>query len=205
MSILKNFIRSFTRGDERGAVSVEFVVIAPVILTWIFTSYTFFDGFKTYIRANKATYTAVDLVSRQDVVNDAYIDTVGSIFESIVDSDGSSPTMVVTSIYQMDASTRRIEWSTAVNGGSRIFSESDLPEGIIPNMTIGESLILIQTGVPFVPILSGQHLEATTFVNEVVVTPRFHPEIKNTDQISGPERTSNSNEDTVDAADGSSR
>ena len=202
MSIIKKYTQKF---DDRGSISLEFAMVAPLVALWIFTSYSFFDGFKTYMRANKATYTAVDLVSRQDVVDDAYISTVGSIFKSIVDADGAEPTMVVTSIYQVDANTKRIEWSTAVNGGQRIYEEADLPEGIIPNMAVGESLVLIQTGVPFVPVLTAHQLVATTFTNQVVVTPRFHPEITNVDQINGPQRAANPNQDTVDSDDGSAR
>ncbi|KAB7616227.1 pilus assembly protein [Amylibacter sp. SFDW26] len=204
MNILQKYIRKFTQNDK-GNISVEFAVIAPVILTWIVTSYSFFDGFKTYMKANKATYTAVDLVSRQDVVDDAFINTVGTVFESIVEADGSDPTMVVTSILQVDADTKRIQWSTAVNGGQRVFDVSGLPNEVIPTMTIGETLILIQTGVPFEPRLSAGQLIATTFLNEVVVTPRFHPEIINTDQVNGPERATNPNYDSDDSSDGSTR
>ncbi len=205
MRIFKNLFRKYGR-DEAGVISMEFAILAPVILAWAFISLSFFDGFKTYMGANKATYTAVDLISRQDVVTDEYINTVGSIFESIVDSDGSDPTIVVTSILQVDANTKRIQWSTAVNGGDRIYDQSELPTAIIPNMAVGESLVLIQTGVPFEPFISIANLVSTTFTNEIAITPRFHTEITNTDQPIGPERATNENEDSIDPdASGSER
>ncbi len=204
MKHLYKYFRNFAQ-NERGIISVEFAILAPVILAWVLTSYTFFDGFKSYMRASKATYTAVDLVSRQDVVDDAFVETVGSIFESIVDGDGTPPSMVVTSILQVDANTKRVQWSTAYNGGTRIYDESELPQEAIPNMTDGETLVLIQTEVAFDPLIGLAAFTATTFSNQVAITPRFHPEITNTDQINGPVRVDNPNVDEIDDDTGTTR
>ncbi len=171
MTWLKNMITRFGR-NERGILSVEMVILMPILMIWLVGSNAFFDAFVTYLRASKATYTAVDLISRQNIIGPNYMKNVGSIFASIVDADGAAPSMVISSI-KMDDNRLELDWSLNGRGGTGLTSTDQIPTKYVPNLKNGEYVILIQTGVPFVPTYSWGNLVAKTFTNTVAVTPRF--------------------------------
>lgn len=170
MTLFRNILRRFKR-NERGSITLELIIMMPLLVLWIVGSNSFFDAFKTYLRASKATYTAVDLISRQDSIGPTYMTNVGSIFRSIVDADGADATLVVSSIL-MSSGTLDVDWSLSGTGGAGLDTGS-IPTAFIPNLAEGEYTILIQTSVPFIPKYSWGNLTAKTFTNTVAVTPRF--------------------------------
>jgi hypothetical protein len=175
MNILKKILREF-HNDERGIATMEMVFYAPFFVLWIVGSNSFFDAFTTKLRASKATYTAIDLVSRQSTVGPTYISNVGAIFDAIVDADGSASSMVVTSVGKLADESLSIDWSVNGAGGGGLSSGS-IPSALIPDIMVGEHVILIQTSVPYIPKFAWSTLAAHTFTNTIVVTPRFDPQV----------------------------
>jgi hypothetical protein len=174
MTMLKKLLRKFNE-NEQGVITLELIVLMPFMVLWIVGSNAFFDAFKTYLRASKATYTAVDLVSRQDEIGPNFVTNVGSVFKSIVDADGANATMVVSSIRMWNGDLE-VVWSLSGSGGGSCSGGlGTIPTQFIPNLQDGESIVLIQTEVPFIPIFSWGNLAAKTFTNTVAVTPRYGP------------------------------
>ncbi len=171
MSLLKKLLGNFKR-NERGVITLEMILMMPLMVLWIVGSNSFFDAFKTYLRASKATYTAVDLISRQSTVGPTFITNVGTVFDSIVDADGANSGVVVSSI-RMWNDALQIEWSQNANGSPGMTDAAEIPTAYMPNLRNGEAIVLIQTSVPFIPIHSWGNLTAKTFTNTVAVTPRF--------------------------------
>jgi Flp pilus assembly protein TadG len=171
MTLLKKLLSNFKR-NERGVITLEMIIMMPLMVLWIVGSNSFFDAFKTYLRASKATYTAVDLISRQSTVGPTYVANVGTIFESIVDAAGASSEVIISSI-RMWNDALQIEWSQNANGNPGMTNANQIPLAYIPNLQNGEAIVLIQSSVPFIPIHSWGNLTAKTFTNTVAVTPRF--------------------------------
>lgn len=176
MNLLKQILREF-HNDERGLASLEMVTLTPFFILWIVGSNSFFDAFTTKLRASKATYTAIDLVSRQPAVGPIYITTVGAIFDSIVDADGTASSIVVTSIEKLADDSLSIDWSMNGAGGGGLQHIGDIPVALIPEILAGEHVVLIQTSVPYIPKFAWSNLAAHTFTNSIVVTPRFNPQV----------------------------
>jgi len=171
MSLLRKLLSNFKR-NERGVVTLEFIIMMPLMVLWLIGSNSFFDAFKTYLRASKATYTAVDLISRQSTVGPTFVSNVGTIFESIVDADGASSEVIISSI-RMWNDALQIEWSQNANGNLGMTDTNEIPLAYIPDLQNGEVIVLIQSSVPFIPLHSWGQLTAKTFTNTVAVTPRF--------------------------------
>jgi Flp pilus assembly protein TadG len=176
MTIIKQILRDF-HNDERGIATMEMVFLTPFFILWIVGSNSFFDAFTTKLRAAKATYTAIDLVSRQSSVGPTYISNVGSIFDSIVDADGTASSVIVTSVEKLEDDSLSVDWSVNAAGGGGIANAGAIPTALIPNILVGEHVILIQTSVPYIPKFAWANLAAHTFTNTIVVTPRFDPQI----------------------------
>lgn len=175
MTFLKKLLRRF-KSNERGTITLELIILTPLMVLWIVGSNSFFDAFKTYLRASRATYTAVDLVSRQETVGPAFMTNVGTIFDSIVDADGSAGSFVVSSI-RMNNDALEVDWSVSSSGGAGMAGSADIPAAYIPILSNGEYIVLIQSQVPYVPIKSWANLQAKTFANTVAVTPRFEVKV----------------------------
>jgi len=175
MIFLAKCLRNFKEND-RGAIMLEMITLMPLLMLWIVGSNSFFDAFKTYMRASKASYTAVDLVSRQQEVGPDYISNVASIFESIVDADGAASSIVVSSLHQVGIDLQ-LDWSVNGQGWAGLTSAGQIPTASVPNLADGEYVILLQSNVPYIPIYSWGQLTATTFTNTIVVIPRFDPRV----------------------------
>ena len=86
---LKRFLKS-KFGDERGSVTVEFVLSMPILFGAIAVAYATFDAFLQFSRASKAMYTTSDIVSRYGSVNQERIDQLQQLYASTTTSpDGS--------------------------------------------------------------------------------------------------------------------
>lgn len=175
MTFFTKCLRKFKRNDQ-GAVSLEIIVLMPLLILWLVGSNSFFDGFKTSLRASKASYTAIDLISRQATVGPDYMRNVASIFESIVDADGALSTIVVSSIHNVGGNLE-VHWSVNGEGGAGLSNAAQIPLAQMPNLVDNEYVILLQSSVPYVPLYSWAHLQAKTFTNTIVVTPRFDPRV----------------------------
>ncbi len=171
MIFLAKCLRKF-KDNDRGAIMLEMITLMPLLILWIVGSNSFFDAFKTYMRASKASYTAVDLISRQSIVGPDYITNVASVFESIVDADGATSSIVVSSIRQV-GDDLELHWSVNGQGGVGLSSAGQIPVASVPNLADGEYVILLQSSVPYILIYSWGQLEATTYTNTIVVIPRF--------------------------------
>ena len=72
--LFSNTFKRFRR-DEAGTITVEFVIIAPVLLFLLALGFQFFDAFKYYSRAAKATYAVTDIISREEAPVDSAFNT----------------------------------------------------------------------------------------------------------------------------------
>ncbi len=175
MTFFTKYLHKF-KGNDQGAVSLEIIVLMPLLILWLIGSNSFFDAFKTNLRASKASYTAIDLVSRQATVGPDYMRNIASIFESIVDADGTASTIVVSSIHKV-GDDLEVDWSVNGEGAAGLTSAGQIPTALMPNLVDNEYVILLQSSVPYVPLYAWAHLQASTYTNTIVVTPRFDPRV----------------------------
>ncbi|MEM6474306.1 MAG: TadE/TadG family type IV pilus assembly protein, partial [Planctomycetota bacterium] len=52
--------------NEEGAVSVEFVLVFPILALWLGASFVWFDAFRAKSQMSKIAYTISDIASRFD-------------------------------------------------------------------------------------------------------------------------------------------
>ena len=118
MRLFKAFKRSVR--DERGSISVEAILMFPM-LAWAFMAmFVFFEGLRESNITLKATYTVADLLSREADPDDPLTedDLVGmnAIYAWLTRS--TEPVQLRVSVVRYDAASNshiRI-WSRGVNG-----------------------------------------------------------------------------------------
>lgn len=179
LSFTKSLRRKVCRNED-GATTVEFMLVLPLIIFWFAGSYTFFDAYSEWTRSVKATYTVADILSRQTEIDDDYIDDMNVLFASIMGENTNNTYVRVSSLEKQDDALE-VDWSEATGLHLSITNNNDIPTELVPNIINGESVILVESHVPFVPFQDYVGLTARTLSKKVVISPRFTSKLANTD------------------------
>lgn len=180
--LLHRFCGKQLAGDEAGSISIEFVLILPLLLWWYAGSFAFFDAFRDSNSHGKAAYTIGDVLSRQSEIDNGYIDGLESLFKYMTGSD-AGVWLRVSSVKFTQGIGYTIEWSYATDGNTALTTDMlyafKWDEHYLPLMGSGETVILSESYVPFVPAFN-IGLTARTMSNAVVTRPRFTSQLINT-------------------------
>ena len=156
-------IREFLRA-ERGSVSIEALIILPVLVLFYIMSFTFYDAYRTQTVVTKAGYTVADLISRQSgtvTAND--IEGMASMYRYITrgrDNSGIRVTSVrrrvqrdpgnpipVVDVYEVANGA-----SYATNGRAPMTTEELQTRLVnVPQLFENESVTIVETFTPYRP------------------------------------------------------
>jgi Flp pilus assembly protein TadG len=195
--------RIFTkyRSDNTGVMTMEFMVMLPILLMWFAGLFVFFDAFQSWMKTLKASYTVSDILTRQTVVDDAYIDTLDGVFDSISQSrDGAETFMRVSQVKNSDGTLEMMWTHATVEGQILVDATIDDVSPHVPTLMNNEYVIVFQTYRPFNPLFDWVGLSETVFENVITSPLRFTSSLVNTDH---PESVADSNDgvDTDDPSD----
>ncbi len=175
---LRTLLSDF-RKDENATVTMEFVILMPVLILWFVGSIVFFDAFDSRATAQRTSHTIADIISRQNQVDNAFIGQMLTLQNRLMPREQVG-VVRVTSL-QIDAGgDLQVLWSHATDGSAALIP-ADIPADILPIMQIGESVVLVDTTVPFTPIADWVGIVAQIWRNRVVTQPRFVSTLPNID------------------------
>lgn len=173
---LKAQLQQFRR-DAEGALTVEFVIYAPLLL-WLFAAiYTFFDAFRQDTVNLKAAYTISDLISREtSELNEDYIDSMHAMTQLLIRSDSSASLRI--SVVRWDEGDDRyyLDWSKVRGSAFVEWTDATISavEDDLPNMPDQERVILVETRNDLEPAFN-VGLPSLDLDNFVFTRPRFAP------------------------------
>lgn len=145
---LDNFARK-----EEGNVSLEAVILMPMVF-WVFAAmFTIFQTYQEYSVNQQAAYTIGDMVSRETLPLDGdYLDGVQQLLNYMTAPNNDS-SVRVTSLRYDDATKRfYVHWSRA-RGALQAVVDSDVATwtNLLPIMPDGEYIVVTETYTPFTP------------------------------------------------------
>lgn len=153
--VLTGFLR-----DERATMSVEIVLMLPLLMLWLAASFVFFDVFRVNMVNEKAAYTIADMVSRQTTVDRNFIEGTNSIFDFLINRRGETWLRVTSVKYTAEdpaigrPESYDITWSVATRGrqdfDNASFNELNLGN-YIPIMSDQETVIITETFTGYRP------------------------------------------------------
>lgn len=176
LNSMHKHLRSFRRNSE-GALTVEFMILAPLLL-WTFAAiYTFFDAYRQDTVNLKAAYTISDLVSRETTeLNDDYIDSMYAMSQLLIRS--GSDTSIRISVVRWDEEDDRyyLDWSKERGEAFVEWTNATISEvkDNLPVMPDQERVILIETRNDLEPAFN-VGLPSMDLDNFVFSRPRFAP------------------------------
>lgn len=186
MSIsIKQFTKRF-RKDQRGSLSVEAVIILPMLFWAICATYSYYNAFKVQNAVNRANYTIGDIVSRETgTVNPDYIQGLHNLYQYMTRAKDSGTWIRVSSIKcrkkcgQADR-VLKLNWSYGTAGAHALTKpEINTVEAKIPLLPKGDVLILVETSSTYHPLFKAMvpTLGDTTMATYSVTRPRFAQQV----------------------------
>lgn len=173
--------------DEEGALLVEFMILLPMMI-WAFVALVvYWDVFKTINVSQKAAYSIADLLSRQVIVTEDFLDGMEDVMDFLTPGVGDSRVRITSlrfeannlaittdDVYEIifthSSDTTLAPEYTAVN-------VQDL-KPLIPIMDNQDSVIVVETWVDFTPdfdigvLNMAPGLGDQTFTQFIVTRPR---------------------------------
>ena len=179
------------RSDSRASMTVEFILVLPLII-WAYAGmYVFWDAFKAKNINVKAAYTISDLVSRADFdISEAYIDRMQQMVE-FLNYDRHPVRMRISFVEMRDDGAGNPELAL---DGSRVRGPAPVApfdalqqqpferhtfieplEPVVPMMAIGDRAIVVETQLDYSPLLQfrAYPLNPRILSNVVVTRPRL--------------------------------
>lgn len=188
---LKSAMRGFFRRED-GAITIESMLILPMVFWSVFTSYTYFDGYRQSSLNTKAAYAVADVLSRErNAVNDAYVNTLHDLMETMVSTRAPVSMRVSYLIFEADDGedaepgdgTHDIVWSCVRGAAFQQMSEADEDyiKNALPTMPDNGRMIVVETHNTYrAPFNIGFGFDDFVMGNLVFTHPRVY------DNIHGP-------------------
>lgn len=156
---MKAALGRFAR-DERATMSVEIVLMLPLLMLWLAASFVFFDVFRVNMVNEKAAYTIADMISRQTTVDDNFVEGTNNVFDFLINRRGTT-WLRVTSVkfnaadpVEGTPENYEVQWSLATRGrqsfGTDAFGDLELDKRI-PMMSDQETVIVTETFTGYRP------------------------------------------------------
>jgi hypothetical protein len=172
-TMLRRLAQRFRR-DETGSITVESMLILPILIWCYLGTFVFFDGFRAQSINIKAGYTLGDTLSRETgYVTPEYMDSLFSLQQFLVDT--VEPVQLRITVFRYTASddSYRVRWSQA-RGGATALTTAGLGtlRDFLPDMADNDIAILTETWVGYEPAFD-VGIQPFTFSDLVVTRPRF--------------------------------
>ena len=113
-SVLARLMRPITqfRADIRGSVSVEMVLVLPLLIFAYVASLVFFDAFRARRDAQVAALTVADLLSRNTAaVTTAYMDGLNEVYDFLISGDQETRLRMSSIMWDQIADEPQVMWS----------------------------------------------------------------------------------------------
>ncbi len=183
MGKFRTSFKTFGKSESGGAI-VETVIVLPIMLWAFLGMFVYWDAYRVENTAMKASYTISDMVTREIAdVTPAYVTGLKTVFDYLLDSD--EPTSITVSSVTWSEANKRYEvlWSEtrATQGMTNALSKQGntsiaLVKGQLPNMSDGDTVIVVQTRMNYVPSFQ-VGVPNFTYDQFVVTRPRRAPKI----------------------------
>ena len=172
------------RRAESGSISVEAVLMFPILLWGYIGMYVFFEGLRENNINLKAAYTIGDLLSREtDEINQTYLNGMRDVFTWLTRTQEDVAVRVTVIRYDEDADEHLLVWSRASGNNLSAYQAQLGQNGVngvisdhVPIMADADTAIVVETWVQFEPVLN-IGLTETEIYNVVVTAPRFSEQL----------------------------
>ncbi|MEO1292391.1 MAG: TadE/TadG family type IV pilus assembly protein [Pseudomonadota bacterium] len=195
--MLRALLSRFRR-DDRANATVEFVIVFPLMVLCLIGGFVYFDVFRAQSKAGKALYTVTDIMSRQESVDEAFLEDLYVLIDNLLPNASDNKYLRITSVTH-DGTSYEVDWSWVRNPDAALASkdagddaddddegdaENDLslmheltsarlPLAVMPAVAEHDSVVLLELTVPYTPLVDFVGIPEMEWTPRTVVRPRF--------------------------------
>lgn len=176
--LLRKLSRRFAR-EEDGTVISEAVIMLP-LLVWAYVAlFVYWDAYRSENTAVKASYTLADMITREiKDVDDNYITGLQTVFNFLLATNQDTGIVVSSVTWVQSRNQYEVLWSEARGLNVTVQGTASIQnfKNRLPAMTDGDTVIVVQTNVEYVPLFE---VGVPTFNYDqfIVTRPRRTPKI----------------------------
>ena len=118
------------RDDQEGAVTMEFIIMLPLLFTWGVGSFLYYDAYRSLSITNKVGFTVTDIASRYEVITESDLVEWQELADRMLPFRNVNNRLRISSICFYDGTEdgnpdeNQIVWSSAQNVGAQVEDES---------------------------------------------------------------------------------
>ncbi len=103
--------------DTRGSVSVETIIVLPMLLWALVATVVFFDGFRTRHQTQTAALTVSDIISREtNMLTSGYLEGMNEVFDFLADARQPTRLRISSLIWNSTLERPQVQWSYGTRG-----------------------------------------------------------------------------------------
>ena len=168
-------VAQFVR-DTRGSMSIEMLIVIPLLLFLATGGLAFWNAFNSNSRTAKVAYAVTDIMSRHTAVDDVDMVFLFDMQNKMLPPNVSERTLRITSICFEDGDYK-VLWSYGAAGidatAPAALQNADIPLDIMPPMSPQDSIILVELSASWEPQFVNVGLRPMRWNNALVTRPRF--------------------------------
>ena len=175
---ITKFLRSFS-ADPRGTITVEFMVWVPILVFWMLGTVVFFDAYKTRSALISANSTIADIISRNSEINTNYMNLLELLQVSLVPNGPNSGLRISSVLFTIDPDipndpgTFTVQWSAVAGTSTEVLTDATLVTSAFPEMYSGESMLLVESVVPYKPLARIAGFELIRLRSTAAISARY--------------------------------
>lgn len=177
-SYIKSRLHAF-RDETGGSVSVEFIIMAPIVF-WAYASmFSWFDAYRQVGVHEKAAFTVADMISRETSgIDNDYINSTRDMVRFLTRYPGQPDLRISVIRYVESIDQFRLDWSRS-RGNFRNLKNRQVRNwhDRLPMLVNGERIILVETAIDYTPPFLFGLMEENTLNTFVFARPRFAPQL----------------------------
>lgn len=191
----RRHLSRFCRSEE-GSITVETLLILPILFWCYLAIFVFFDAFQAESRNVKLTYAIADILSREvnEPITPQFMESMFALQGVMAESIEPRILRVSAIRYRESDKTYRVIWSQVRGGGS---AQTDAGLDVIrsqrlPVMSDGEVGIIVESSNDHTPVFTVGLTRTLKFREFSIVRPRFAPTLCWSTSNTGPWTEANS-------------
>ena len=173
---MKSFDLKAFLADEGGSISIEFVVVMPLLLFLVTGGLAYWDAFHSNTQTSRVAFAINDIMGRHDVVDNTDMTYLYDLQRKMLPGDLDQTVLRVTSIC-FNGTEHRVLWSYrqhaegAADPGTLL--AENIPVAMLPAMKDQESVILTEVSARWQPHFVNVGIGEHRWSSALVTRPRF--------------------------------
>jgi len=191
MKIVLKHIKRFTQ-NTNGSMSVEAIIMLPLLLWAIAAMAVFFDLYRTKSNLDKASFTISDALSREtNAITPSYITSSHTLLEELAGLDDDTSLRISVITWDEDNNSYDLEWSQFRGNHFVALTQADMADlrERLPSMADQDTLILVEGQYTYDPMFdvgpfgsaedeeAGLDIGVQNLQTFVFTRPRYAPQL----------------------------